>query len=47
MEEVSGEFIWAQKYCPQKIDDCILPEQTKKQIKEFVNSGEIDRKSVV
>lgn len=35
------EFLWAQKYRPQKISECILPEETKKQVSEFVSKGEI------
>jgi len=35
------EFLWVEKYRPQTIEDCILPEQTKKTFLEFVNKGEI------
>ena len=35
------EFLWVEKYRPQTIEDCILPEQTKKTILEFLNKGEI------
>ena len=35
------EFLWVEKYRPQKIEDCILPEQTKKTFLEFLNKGEI------
>jgi len=35
------EFLWVEKYRPQKIEDCILPEQTKKPFLEFLNKGEI------
>jgi len=35
------EFLWVEKYRPQTIEDCILPEQTKKTFQEFLNKGEI------
>jgi len=35
------EFLWVEKYRPQKIEDCILPEETKKTFLEFLNKGEI------
>ena len=35
------EFIWVEKYRPKTIDDCILPESTKKTFKEFLKKGEI------
>lgn len=34
-------YLWVEKYRPQKIDDCILPESLKKTFKEFVASGEL------
>ena len=36
-----SDFIWVEKYRPQNIDDCILPENIKKTFKEFLNKGEI------
>ena len=36
-----SDFIWVEKYRPKTIDDCILPESTKKTFKEFLNKGEI------
>lgn len=36
-----NEFLWVEKYRPQKLDDCIIPEETKAQLKEFVAKGEI------
>ena len=36
-----SDFIWVEKYRPKTIDDCILPESTKKTFKEFLNRGEI------
>jgi DNA polymerase III delta prime subunit len=35
------EFLWVEKYRPKTIEDCILPEDTKKTFKEFVTKGEI------
>jgi len=38
---MTSEFLFCEKYRPQVIDDCILPEETKKTFKEFVAKGEI------
>ena len=35
------EFLWVEKYRPQTIEDCILPENTKKTFLEFLNKGEV------
>ena len=35
------EFIWVEKYRPQQIDECILPNHIKKTFQDFVNQGEI------
>ena len=35
------EFIWVEKYRPKTVDDCILPETTKKTFKAFLEKGEI------
>ena len=35
------EFLWVEKYRPQTIEDCILPESIKKTFTEFLNKGEI------
>ena len=35
------EFIWVEKYRPKTIDDCILPDDTKKTFTEFLKKGEI------
>jgi DNA polymerase III delta prime subunit len=35
------DFLWVEKYRPKTIDDCILPKDTKKTFKEFVERGEI------
>ena len=36
-----NEFLWVEKYRPKKIDECILPEDTKKTFKEFLKTGQI------
>ena len=36
-----SDFIWVEKYRPQTIEDCILPENIKKTFTEFLNKGEI------
>ena len=36
-----SDFIWVEKYRPQKIEDCILPESIKKTFSDFLNKGEI------
>jgi DNA polymerase III delta prime subunit len=35
------EFLWVEKYRPQKIDDCILPEAIKSTFAEFVKNGDM------
>jgi DNA polymerase III delta prime subunit len=36
-----SEFLWVEKYRPQTIDDCILPDSLKKTFKEFITSGQL------
>ena len=36
-----NDFIWTEKYRPKTIDDCILPENTKKTFKDFLSKGEV------
>ena len=38
---MSSDFLFVERYRPQVIDDCILPDETKKTFKEFVAKGEI------
>ena len=38
---MTSEFLFCEKYRPQVIDDCILPDDTKKTFKGFVEKGEI------
>ena len=35
------KFLWFEQYRPQKIDDCILPDNLKKPFQGFVEQGEI------
>ncbi len=35
------EFLWVEKYRPKTIEECILPERTKKTFLDFLNKGEI------
>jgi DNA polymerase III delta prime subunit len=41
MKTEKTDFLFVEKYRPQVIDDCILPDETKKTFKEFVDRGEI------
>jgi len=41
MNDNPNEFMWAQKYRPRLIDDCILPQATKSMVKDMVSQGEI------
>ena len=36
-----ADFLWVEQYRPKTIEDCILPEQTKKTFLEFLKQGEI------
>lgn len=36
-----NDFVWAEKWRPKTIDECILPAATKTTLKEFVASGTI------
>ena len=35
------EFLWVEKYRPKTIDECILPEETKRTFKSFLDKGEV------
>ena len=35
------EFLWVEKYRPKTIDECILPDATKKTFKDFLDKGEV------
>ena len=34
-------FLWVEKYRPQKIDECVLPESLKKTFHEYIAQGEL------
>lgn len=34
-------FLWTERYRPQTIEDCILPDSLKKTFREFIDSGEL------
>jgi len=36
-----NEFIWAEKYRPQTVDDVILPEEIRNQFKEYIKKGNL------
>ena len=38
---MNNDFLWVAKYAPKTIEDCILPESTKKTFQDFLNRGEI------
>lgn len=38
---MSEHYVWVEKYRPQTIDDCILPDALKNTFKEFVKQGNI------
>ena len=37
----AGQFLWVEKYRPTRIEDCILPEEVKKQFQQFIAKGEV------
>jgi DNA polymerase III delta prime subunit len=41
IETNDDQFLWVEKYRPQKIDDCVLPESLKKTFKEYVAKGQL------
>ena len=38
---MNNEFLWVEKYRPKTIEECILPDNTKKTFKNFLDKGEI------
>ena len=36
-----NEYLWVEKYRPQTINDCILPEELKQTFNQFIESGEL------
>ena len=41
IENMNDEFLWVEKYRPKTIEDCILPERTKKTFLDFLDKGEV------
>lgn len=41
MDFVNNEMIWSEKYRPQKIRDCILPDNLKATLQSYVDAGHI------
>ena len=42
MSEIrDDQFLWCEKYRPQKIDDCVLPDSLKNLFKQYVQQGEL------
>ena len=38
---MSNDFLWVERYRPKTVEDCILPEDTKKTFLDFIKKGEI------
>lgn len=38
---MASDFLWVESWRPKTIDDCILPDETKRTFNEFVKKGEI------
>ena len=38
---MNDEFLWVEKYRPKTIEECILPESTKKTFLDFLDKGEV------
>ena len=38
---MSKEFLWVEKYRPNKVKDCILPDSTKNVFQGFIDQGEL------
>ena len=41
IESREDQFLWVEKYRPQTIDECILPESLKNTFQQYVDQGEI------
>lgn len=41
IESRDEQFLWCEKYRPQNIDACVLPEGLKKTFKEYIAQGEL------
>lgn len=38
---MSEQFLWVEKYRPQTIDECVLPDSLKKTFHQYISSGEL------
>jgi DNA polymerase III delta prime subunit len=47
IEKNDKEFLWVEKYRPNKIDDCVLPERMKDYFKQMISCGEIQNTLLV
>mgnify|MGYP003903975319 CR=1 FL=1 len=36
-----GQFLWVEKYRPRTVEECVLPEDVKKQFSTFIQKGEV------
>jgi DNA polymerase III delta prime subunit len=41
MESRDDQFLWVEKYRPQTIDECILPDSIKTTFKQYIHKGEL------
>ncbi len=41
IESRDDQFLWVEKYRPQTIDECILPEAMKNTFKQYIQQGEL------
>jgi len=41
IETRDDQFLWVEKYRPQNIDDCVLPESLKNTFKQYIAQGEL------
>jgi DNA polymerase III delta prime subunit len=41
IESRDDQFLWVEKYRPQTIDECILPESMKTTFKQYIEQGEL------
>jgi DNA polymerase III delta prime subunit len=41
IESRDDQFLWVEKYRPQKIDDCVLPADLKKTFHDYISQGEL------
>ena len=38
---IMNDFLWVEKYRPEKVEDCILPKSVKSTFQSFIDQGEI------